>query len=238
MEFLMILRASLLVLGFSAPLMATPAFSSGSDAQLMISPFSLHHDSCSSSSSDRGPRGPRGFRGATGVTGATGATGAVAQSFGRLYASPELQGDTITILNPTNVLPPPLNDWQPLSVDTFTPSLNMLSPTPTNATITDIDAGTYLINASISIRLSNDEGGVGGILGIGYLIDGVPQNDSAAFITIPNVSIGSVFSTSFSDLFTLPAGTHTVQFVLGGTDLISGNVELVTANATITQVGN
>jgi len=210
-----------------------PSYNKSLEAKRHSHSESSHHDK-----HDRkpGPMGPKGATGATGAAGPTGATGVVAQSYGRLYASSSIQGETITITNPINNLPLPPGDWQPLPVDTFSPSLIMTAITPTNGTITVGQAGTYLINASLSIR-QNGSGAAGGTCGIGYLINGTFQNSNAAFITVPLASSGPVYSCNFNDLVQLSAG-DVVEFILAGNETISENIQLITADASIVQVGN
>jgi hypothetical protein len=163
-------------------------------------------------------------------------------AFGKLSASPTIA--PLAIASPQASLPS-TTGWQPFPVDTFSTSLNTTSTVPTNATITVAHPGTYLVNATLTLKYPTpSSGGPADLTNyvIGVIVDGELETDSFGAFHISTEDTrenpGLLFSASLSDLFALDANS-TVQFVIaGGTGSASPAVlDVASANATIVRVG-
>lgn len=164
-------------------------------------------------------------------------------AYGKLSASSSI--DNLVIENPQSSIPP-TTGWQPFPVDTFSTSLNTFSPDPSSATILVPKAGTYLLNALLTVAYP-DPGSNGPDdltnYSIGVIINNVLQNDAIGSFHISTEANkenpGLLFSASLSDLVTLPEES-TVQFVIaaGAGSASPFFLNVSSANASIVRVGN
>lgn len=164
------------------------------------------------------------------------------QAYGKLSASTTI--GPLVISNPQNSVPS-VTGWQPFPVDTFSTSLNTSSSDPTNATITVHNAGTYLVNALLTLQYPNPGSSGPNDLTqyvIGIICNNQLQNDSIGSVHISteggHENPGLLFSCSLSDLITLPEDS-TIQFVVAGTTGAASpaRMEVASANATVVKVG-
>lgn len=163
-------------------------------------------------------------------------------AYGKLSASSAIS--TLAITNPQSAIPP-LTGWQPFPVDTFSTFLNTSSPNPASATILVPNAGTYQLNALLTLAYPAPSAGPDDLTNyvIGVFVNNVLQNDSIGSFHISTEAGGEnpglLFSANLSDLVTLPENS-TVQFVVAA-GLGAGDpaiMDVVSANATIVRVGN
>ncbi len=161
------------------------------------------------------------------------------QAFGKLSASPEITN--LTISNPQSSVPASVG-WQPFPVDTFSTSSNTTAEDPSNATITVLNPGTYTVNATMALKVPPTGGPVDATdYCIGVIVNDVLQLDTVGgfFISLnptPSEHPGIILTANISGLFTLAANS-TIQFVVTGSTGSSSPMIVVSANATVVQVG-
>ncbi len=163
-------------------------------------------------------------------------------AFGKLSASPTF--GSLFINNPQGSIPP-TTGWQPFPVDTFSTYSQTYSFDPCDAVITVLNAGTYLVNALLTLAYPTP--GSDGPEDLTQYVIGIIVNGQLQFDSIGSLHIsteagqenpGLLFSASLSDLIAVPADS-TIQFVIAGSSgAASSFMEVVSANATVVQVSN
>lgn len=164
------------------------------------------------------------------------------QAYGKLFASAEIGQLTITSVQGSV---PATTGWQSFPVDSFSTSLKTTAADPTNATITVLSGGTYLVNALLTLKYPDPSAdGPDDLTNycIGVMIDDVLQNDSIGSLRISqqggHENPGLLYSASLSGIYTLSAGSN-VQFVIGADGGGTPDyIEVASANATVVQIGN